>query len=103
MSEVSVFLVDDHELFLTGVRTELAERFEVAGSASDVDEAIAGILRTAPDVLLIDVHMPGGGGVSVSWSVRRLFAWILLYRRREWPDVAFGCRLLRRRTESDSV
>ncbi len=69
MSEVRVFLVDDHELFLSGVRAELDEHFEVAGWASDVDEAIAGILRTSPDVVLIDVHMPGGGGVSVIQNV----------------------------------
>ena len=69
MSEVRVFLVDDHELFLSGVRAELGEQFEVAGWASDVDEAIAGILRTSPDVVLIDVHMPGGGGVSVIQNV----------------------------------
>jgi len=69
MSEVRVFLVDDHELFLSGVRAELGEQFEVSGWASDVDEAIAGILRTSPDVVLIDVHMPGGGGVSVIQNV----------------------------------
>jgi DNA-binding NarL/FixJ family response regulator len=69
MSEVRVFLVDDHELFLSGVRAELGEQFEVAGWAADVDEAIAGILRTGPDVVLIDVHMPGGGGVSVIQNV----------------------------------
>ena len=69
MSEVRVFLVDDHELFLSGVRAELDEHFEVAGWASDVDEAIAGILRANPDVVLIDVHMPGGGGVSVIQNV----------------------------------
>ncbi len=69
MSEVRVFLVDDHELFLSGVRAELGEHFKVAGWASDVDEAIAGILRTKPDVVLIDVHMPGGGGVSVIQNV----------------------------------
>lgn len=60
-----VFLVDDHQLFLAGVRAELGERFDVIGSASDVDEAIAAIRATKPDVVLVDVHMPGGGGVTV--------------------------------------
>jgi DNA-binding NarL/FixJ family response regulator len=70
MSErVSVFLVDDHELFLTGVRTELAEPFDLVGSATDVDDAIASIRRTDPDVVLVDVHMPGGGGVTVIENV----------------------------------
>ena len=69
MGIVKVYLVDDHELFLTGVRTELAEHFEVVGSSGDVDDAIAGIRRTTPDVVLIDVHMPGGGGVTVIENV----------------------------------
>ena len=65
----SVYLVDDHELFLTGVRTELQQHVEVAGVSGDVDDAIAGIRRVTPDVVLIDVHMPGGGGVSVIENV----------------------------------
>jgi DNA-binding NarL/FixJ family response regulator len=60
-----IYLVDDHELFLTGVRTELQQHFDVIGASGDVDDAIAGVRRTNPDVVLIDVHMPGGGGVSV--------------------------------------
>ncbi len=60
-----VFLVDDHRLFLSGVRSELAGEFEIVGAASDVDEAIAGIRRTSPHVVLLDVHMPGGGGRTV--------------------------------------
>ncbi len=61
----SVYLVDDHELFLTGVRTELESAYDVVGWASDVDEAIEGIRESTPDVVLIDVHMPGGGGLAV--------------------------------------
>ncbi len=62
-----VFLVDDHALFLSGVRAELSghETLELVGWASDVDEAIAGIRRSAPDIVLVDVHMPGGGGLAV--------------------------------------
>lgn len=62
---ISVFIVDDHRLFLSGVRAELGEHFEVVGEAADVDEAIAGIRRAEPDVALVDVHMPGGGGTTV--------------------------------------
>ena len=69
MGVVKIFLVDDHELFLSGVRTELSEHFDVVGSAGDVDDAIAGIRRTSPHVVLIDVHMPGGGGVTVIENV----------------------------------
>jgi DNA-binding NarL/FixJ family response regulator len=61
----SVFIVDDHELFRAGVRAELAEHVEVAGDAASVEEAVPAILHAAPDVVLLDVHMPGGGGVEV--------------------------------------
>jgi len=66
---ISVFLVDDHQLFLSGVRTELDRSFEVAGVASDVDRAIDEIRSTKPDVVLVDVHMPGGGGLAVVGAV----------------------------------
>ena len=62
---IRVFLVDDHALFLSGVRTELEDGFDIVGQASDVDDAIDAILDTKPDVILIDVHMPGGGGLAV--------------------------------------
>src|SRR5919106_3188572 len=62
---IRVFLVDDHRLFLSGVKAELRVGFEVVGTASDVDTAISGIRRTRPDVVLLDVHMPGGGGRTV--------------------------------------
>ena len=62
---IRVFLVDDHELFLSGVRAELGERFEIAGWAADVDAAIEQIPDATPDVVLVDVHMSGGGGLAV--------------------------------------
>ncbi|MGB3695844.1 MAG: response regulator transcription factor [Gordonia sp. (in: high G+C Gram-positive bacteria)] len=62
-----VFLVDDHGVFRSGVRAELAGAagLEVIGDAGTVPEAIAGIVELRPDVVLLDVHMPGGGGVAV--------------------------------------
>jgi len=71
MTPVRVFLVDDHALFLRGVRSELSDReaFDIVGSATDVDDAIASIRRLVPDIVLIDVHMPGGGGLSVIRNV----------------------------------
>jgi len=60
-----VFLVDDHQLFLSGVRAELGTEVEVVGAASDVDVAIEMIRARVPDVVLVDVHMPGGGGARV--------------------------------------
>jgi len=65
----SVFLVDDHALFLTGVRAELENDFDVVGVAGDVDGAIDDIRSLKPDVVLVDVHMPGGGGVAVVTNI----------------------------------
>lgn len=65
----TVYLVDDHRLFLAGVRSEIETSVEIAGSASDVDDAIEGIRETSPDVVLVDVHMPGGGGLTVIENV----------------------------------
>ena len=62
---VRVFIVDDHQLFLSGVRSELGSRFAIVGEAGDADAAIAGIRKQEPDVVLLDVHMPGGGGATV--------------------------------------
>jgi DNA-binding NarL/FixJ family response regulator len=66
---ISVFLVDDHRLFLSGVRSELGSDFEIVGTANDVDAAIAAISEFGPDVVLLDVHMPGGGGRAVIEAV----------------------------------
>jgi len=60
-----VVIVDDHQLFRAGVRAELDGLVEVVGDAAEVQEAVACVLRLAPDVVLLDVHMPGGGGVEV--------------------------------------
>ena len=64
-SLIRVFVVDDHQLFLAGVRAELGSAFDIVGQAGDVESAVEGILRTKPDVALVDVHMPGGGGAAV--------------------------------------
>jgi DNA-binding NarL/FixJ family response regulator len=66
-----VFLVDDHLLFLSGVRTELGQAVDVIGEASEVDAAIEMIGERHPDVVLLDVHLPGGGGRAVIEGVSR--------------------------------
>ncbi len=65
-----VFLVDDHGLFRSGVRSELSGSVEVVGEAGDVESAIALISDRLPDVVLLDVHLPDGGGQAVAAAVR---------------------------------
>ncbi|MFC5833062.1 response regulator [Nonomuraea insulae] len=60
-----VLIVDDHRLFRSGVRAELGDSIEVVGEAEDVDTAVKAIAEHQPDVVLLDVHMPGGGGQEV--------------------------------------
>ncbi|HEX3606746.1 MAG TPA: response regulator transcription factor [Candidatus Dormibacteraeota bacterium] len=64
-----LFLVDDHSLFLSGLRAELGAHFDIAGDAADADGAVEGILASRPDVVLLDVHLPGGGGRAVLEAV----------------------------------
>jgi len=66
-----VFLVDDHAMFRAGVHAELGLHVDVVGEAGAVAEAVAGIGRTEPDVVLLDVHMPEGGGRAVLEAIRR--------------------------------
>jgi DNA-binding NarL/FixJ family response regulator len=68
-ARIRVFLVDDHRLFLSGVQSELGGEFDIVGSAGDVETAVRGILASRPDVALLDVHMPGGGGRAVLQGV----------------------------------
>jgi DNA-binding NarL/FixJ family response regulator len=60
-----VLIVDDHQLFRAGVRSELEGRVDIAGDAATVEDAVRDIAGLAPDVVLLDVHMPDGGGVEV--------------------------------------
>ncbi len=60
-----VVIVDDHHLFRSGVRAELGAELEVVGDAGAVEDAVALIREQLPDVVLLDVHMPDGGGVEV--------------------------------------
>jgi DNA-binding NarL/FixJ family response regulator len=66
-----VLIVDDHELFRAGVRSELDGLVDIVGEASTVDDAVERIRRERPDVVLLDVHMPGGGGLEVIEQVSK--------------------------------
>ena len=65
-----VVIVDDHRLFRSGVRAEIGGSVEVVGEAADVESAIAVVRSTRPDVVLLDVHLPGGDGRAVLEALR---------------------------------
>jgi DNA-binding NarL/FixJ family response regulator len=69
---IRLFLVDDHHLFLSGVRSELGASFDIVGTAGDVDSAVRGIAEGSPNVVLLDVHLPGGGGTEIIRRVAKL-------------------------------
>jgi DNA-binding NarL/FixJ family response regulator len=73
-----VVLVDDHAMFRAGVRSEIGTAVDIVGEGEDAPSAIRTIRATRPDVVLLDVHLPGGGGLEV---LRQL--------RDELPDVKF--------------
>ncbi len=60
-----VVIVDDHVMFRAGVKSELSGSVDVVAEAADVDEAVAVVTSCLPDVVLLDVHLPGGGGTEV--------------------------------------
>ena len=62
---VRVLVVDDHAMFRSGVRTEIGSAVDVVAEAEDVEQAVAAVAQHVPDVVLLDVHLPGGGGVEV--------------------------------------
>jgi DNA-binding NarL/FixJ family response regulator len=65
VSTPRVVIVDDHRLFRAGVRAELEGRVEIVGDAETVEQAVALVVAEQPDVVLLDVHMPDGGGAEV--------------------------------------
>ena len=67
---IRLFIVDDHDLFRAGVKAELPDDILVIGEASDTEAAVELILERTPDVVLLDVHLPGGGGREVVEKVR---------------------------------
>jgi len=68
---MKLVVVDDHHLFRAGVKAELAQHHEVVGEAATPSEALAVIAETQPDVVLLDVHLPDGGGVAVLEALPR--------------------------------
>ena len=66
MSTIRVVLADDHPIWRDGVRSDLGDGFTVVGEAGSAEEAIAAIRATSPDLVVCDLHMPGGGGIKVA-------------------------------------
>ena len=66
MSTIRVVLADDHPIWRDGVRSDLGDGFSVVGEAGSAEEAIAAIRATSPDLVVCDLHMPGGGGIKVA-------------------------------------
>jgi DNA-binding NarL/FixJ family response regulator len=66
LSSVRVVLADDHPIWRSGVKADLGENFHVVGEADDADQAIEVINRERPDLVVCDLHMPGGGGLKVA-------------------------------------
>ena len=60
-----VVIVDDHAMFRSGVKHDIGSRVHIVGEGEDVPTAVAAVLKAQPDVVLLDVHLPGGGGVEV--------------------------------------
>jgi DNA-binding NarL/FixJ family response regulator len=71
-------LIDDHAIFRAGVRAEIGAVVDVVGEAATVADGVAGILATRPDVAVVDVHLPDGGGRAI---IERVLA--------EWPEAIF--------------
>ena len=67
---IRVFLVDDHDLFRAGVRAEIGSHVDLVGEADEVAAAIEMITERVPEVVLLDVHLPGGGGRAVIEAVK---------------------------------
>ena len=66
-----VVVVDDHDMFRAGVRSEIGSAVEIVGEGNDVDSAVKAIVAGEPDVVLLDVHLPGGGGTEVIKQVHQ--------------------------------
>ena len=78
---ITVAIVDDHSIFRSGLRADLDQRLRVVAEAADVDAAVAAILEARPEVVLLDVHLPGGAGGGGAEVVKRTIG--------ERPDTRF--------------
>src|SRR3954463_15610538 len=95
MTGPRVFVVDDHAMVRAGVRAELGDDVAFVGEAADVAGGVEGIRATVPDVVLLDVHLPGGGGRAVLESLQAelpAVRWLALSVSDAAHDVIQGIR-----------
>ena len=108
LKAVRVVIADDHQIWRSGVRSDLGENFHVIGEAGDADEAIEVIRRTKPDLVICDLNMPNGGGIKVARECGETTAIVMLTvseAERDLLDaVAAGARgYLVKSTPSDQL
>ena len=63
---IRLVVADDHPIWRSGIRTDLGDGFDVVGEAADAGTTITAVRQLHPDVVLCDLHMPGGGGIAVA-------------------------------------
>lgn len=88
-AKIRVAVVDDHEMFRAGVIATLRDSFDIVGQAADVPGSVAMIAQTKPQVVLLDVHVPGGeggGGAEILAKSRPYFPYHCVS-----GVVGFGC------------
>lgn len=78
MGAIRVVVADDHHIWRSGIRADLGDSFDVVGEAEDAPGAIAVVQDTEPDLVLCDLHMPGGGGLAVAQAVASLAPVVIL-------------------------
>jgi len=66
---IRLVVADDHPIWRSGIRTDLGDGFDVVGEAADAGTTITAVRQLHPDVVLCDLHMPGGGGIAVAEAV----------------------------------
>lgn len=88
---IRIAVVDDHEMFRAGVIATLQPHFDVVGQAADVEGSVAMIAQTKPDVVLLDVHVPGGEGGGGTEILTKSRAYSPIPSSSRCP-----CRILRR-------
>jgi DNA-binding NarL/FixJ family response regulator len=107
---IRVLLVDDNGQMLTDLRDELSDEFEIAGTAENGEEAVREVLRLDPDVLVLDLNMPGMNGLRVASSLREKhprtkILFLTIHEEPEYISAAFSAGALayvtKRRLASD--